>query len=285
MPHDLPTPKPSPAPTRRQALASAVILTTTGFAAEPVRSQTRPAALKALEAHGFTIVGSFPSAGSLRAWAAYRGQQPLAVYETPDGKHLVVGTLLAADGQEPDRERLQRAVASPMGDGIWRRLGEARWIADGSERAPRIVYVFTDPNCPFCAKLWADARPWVDAGKAQLRHILVGILGPTSRGKSAALLAARDPAAALRDYESRQAGVVGQAMAQGGRPRPLGDETLKPLTDIPPAVGTQLDAHAALMAELGLQATPAVVWRQAQGLVQSRAGVPPDALVQVLGPR
>ena len=71
----------------------------------------------------------------------------------------------------------------------------ARWIADGRESAPRTV--FTDPNCPYCNKLWADARPCVDAGKRQLRHVMVGILTPTSAGKAAALLGAKDPAAAM----------------------------------------------------------------------------------------
>jgi thiol:disulfide interchange protein DsbG len=40
---------------------------------------------------------------------------------------------------------------------------------------------------------WEQARPWVKAGKVQLRHIMVGIIREDSPGKSAALLAAKDP--------------------------------------------------------------------------------------------
>jgi thiol:disulfide interchange protein DsbG len=44
-------------------------------------------------------------------------------------------------------------------------LQNSSWIADGSIGARRVVYVFTDPNCPYCNKFWAEARPWVQAGK------------------------------------------------------------------------------------------------------------------------
>ena len=42
-------------------------------------------------------------------------------------------------------------------------LRQTRWIADGRDDAPLKVYVFLDANCVYCAKFWADARPWVDA--------------------------------------------------------------------------------------------------------------------------
>ena len=85
----------------------------------------------------------------------------------------------------------------PIADADWGQLEKSHRIAGGRESAPRTVYVFTEPKGPYCNKLWADARPWVDAGKLQLRHVMVGILTPTSAGKAAALLDAKDPAAAL----------------------------------------------------------------------------------------
>ena len=65
----------------------------------------------------------------------------------------------------------------------WRQLEASHWIADGRDGA-RVVYVFTDPNCPYCNKLWSEARPRVAAGKIQLRHVIVGILTPTRPGKA-----------------------------------------------------------------------------------------------------
>jgi len=178
------------------------------------------------------------------------------------------------------------AVASqaPMSDGIWGRLAQAKWLTDGQAKAPRTVYVFTDPNCPYCNKFWSDARPWVDSGKVQLRHVIVGILTPTSPGKAAALLADKNPAQALDAYERGHAAETLKAMATG-RLRPLDDAGMKPLASIPAAVQIQLDGNEKLMADLGLRATPAVVWKDDSGATQMLMGIPDSALAKVLGPR
>jgi thiol:disulfide interchange protein DsbG len=124
----------------------------------------------------------------------------------------------------------------------------------------------------------------VDSGKVVLRHVMVGILTPTSAGKAAALLAAKDPAAALTAYERGHVEQNGKSIATG-RARPLGDAGLKPLEDIPADIESKLTANQRLMASLGLQATPAMVWRDATGNVQMRTGAPPSELPAILGPR
>ena len=250
----------------------------------PALGQERPAPLRALEKQGVTVVGSFPAPGGLTAWAAYTGQQPVALYATPDGKHVIAGTMLDAEGKNLTRDSLEKAVRGPMSAGLWKQIESSAWIADGETKAPRTVYVFTDPNCPYCNKFWADARPWVDSGKVQLRHVMVGILTPTSSAKAAALLADKNPAAALAAYERGHAAENVKALSSG-RPRALGNDGLKPLANIPAAIQAQLDANEKLMAAWGLQATPAVVWRDQAGSVQMRTGAPEGALAEIFGPR
>lgn len=260
-------------------LAVAAVATTVVIAAPE-----RPAALQALEKQGVTIVGTFPAPGGLAAWAGYIGQRPLALFVTPDGRHVIAGTLLDAQGEEVASAALEKAVRGAMTAGAWSKLESSHWIEDGKKDAPRTVYVFTDPNCPYCNKFWADARPWVDSGKVVLRHVMVGILTPSSAGKAAALLADKDPAAALAAYERGHMEQNGQSISSG-RARPLGDAGLKPLANIPADVQAKLAANERLMASLGLQATPAMVWRDASGTVQMRTGAPSAALPAVLGPR
>jgi len=247
-------------------------------------AEERPTPLRALEKQGLTVVGTFPSPGGLTAWAGYMGQQAIALYVTPDGKHVIAGTLLDAEGKDVNRSVLEKTVSKPMTDGVWGQLQRSGWIADGSDKAPRTIYVFTDPNCPYCNKLWSDARPWVEAGRVQLRHVIVGILTPTSPGKAAALLADKNPAAILAAYERAQTAATAKGLASG-HPRPLGDQGIKPLSTIPPAVQAQLDRNVSLMSNLGMQATPAVVWRDAKGSVQMRTGVPDQVLAEIMGPR
>ncbi|MDP1543853.1 MAG: thiol:disulfide interchange protein DsbG [Polycyclovorans sp.] len=249
-----------------------------------IAAPERPAALQALEKQGVTVVGTFPAPGGLTAWAGYIGQRPLSMFVTPDGKHVIAGTLLDAQGNEVAEAALEQAVRGAMTAGAWSKLESSHWIEDGKKGAPRTVYVFTDPNCPYCNKFWADARPWVDSGKVVLRHVMVGILTPTSAGKAAALLADKDPAAALAAYERGHMEQNAKSIASR-QVRPLGDAGLKPLASIPADIQAKLAANERLMASLRLQATPAMVWRDATGAVQMRSGAPESALAAVLGPR
>ncbi len=241
-----------------------------------------PPALQALQKQGVTIVGTFPSRTGLKAYAAMAGGRAAALYIAPGGA-VIVGNALDSHGQDLDEAALDAAVRKPLRETAWKQLESSHWVADGKPTAPRIVYVFTDPNCPYCAKLWSDARPWVDSGRVQLRHILVGILTPTSAGKAAALLTAKDPSAAFAAYEGQHAPATAKAIAGGNRPRALGDDGLKPLASIPADIAAQLDANTKLMVDFGIQATPGVVWRDAKGSIQKRTGAPDSTLTEIFG--
>jgi len=116
---------------------------------------------------------------------------------------------------------------------------------------------------------WKQARPWVESGKVQLRHVMVGMLRADSLGKSAALLAANDPEAALEEHES-----AGKA------------STLKPQEKVSAAMRQKLDDNLMLMGETGAAATPAIFYMDANGRLQQHQGAPqPDALEQIMGPR
>src|SRR5262245_6916863 len=93
-------------------------------------------------------------------------------------------------------------LASPAGSatGLLQRLDRAHWISDGAKSPGRVVYVFTDPDCPFCNELWKAMRV-VRAPDVQIRYLLVAVISPESRGKDAAILESSDPAAALNAAE------------------------------------------------------------------------------------
>ena len=245
-------------------LAAAVVVPAAGRAAEDY-----PAPVKAIEAQGVEIIGRFSAPGGVTGYAAVVGQRPLAIYVTADGKHAIVGTMVDSQGNDLTHEPLERLVKKPLTARTWKQLEGSTWIGDGSAKAPRVVYVFTDPNCPYCRKFWADARPWVEAGKVQLRHILVGILRPSSAGKAAAILADKQPEAALGRDE--------RAGRQGG---------VEPMDPIPAKIRAQLDANEQLMQQLGSYATPTIFYKDDDGDLQSVQGAPqPQMLAGILGPR
>lgn len=229
----------------------------------------KQAIVKALEREGVTALQSFDTGTeNLDGLAGLAGLQPVTVYLLPDGKGIV-GTRIGADGKPFDVERVTQLIEKPLGDLIWSKLDTATWVRDGKINAPRVVYTFSDPNCPDCSRLWESARPWVDSGKVQLRHVLVSVIRPDSVTKAAAILNATDSATALRQNAQKR--------KQGG---------IKPVHDVSKPTIEKLQANQALMAEMAFRGIPALVYRDDKGRVQRASGLPPaEALEQVFGPR
>src|ERR1700755_2641361 len=93
-------------------------------------------------------------------------------------------------------------VPAPQGSavGLMQRLDRAKWIGTGAKSTERVVYVFTDPDCPFCNDLW-KAMQKARAPDVQIRYLLVAVIDADSKGKDAAILEAKDPVAALEKSE------------------------------------------------------------------------------------
>lgn len=223
---------------------------------------------EALDELGVSVVQEFEIEGELRAFAGMVSGQPIAIYVDSDGS-AIVGTRMGSDGARLDELVLQEVVSAPMAEQEWGQLALSDWVLDGDENAPRIAYVFSDPNCPFCNRFWEDSRPWVDAGRVQLRHIMVGIIQEDSPGKAAAILEADDRSAALQENESN--------FAQGG---------IEPAETLSTRVRETLDSHQSLMLSQGFRGTPGIVVRGGNGEIQKYSGMPrSDELSEVLGPR
>jgi thiol:disulfide interchange protein DsbG len=234
-----------------------------------VQADEYPEILKTIEQQGITILGPMEVPGGLKAFAAKAGAQPLALFITPDNQHVIVGTLVDAQGQDMAEDQLKKMAEHPIVEADWNKLEKSTWVQDGNPSAPRIVYTFTDPNCPYCNRFWVMARPWIDSGKVQLRHVMVGVIRQDSPGKAAAILRSDSPEEALTRNERDH--------ANGG---------IAPLTSIDSATSAELERNAALMTQLGFGGTPAIVFKREDGTIDKMSGLPEDTrLVTILGPK
>lgn len=90
---------------------------------------------------------------------------------------------------------------------------EARGFTFGSPMSARTVYVFFDSQCPHCAVLWQSAKPL--KSQAKFIWIPVALLNKTSESQGAALLAAKDPVAAMDEHEASMSAKTGGISAMG----------------------------------------------------------------------
>lgn len=247
-----------------------IIVSTPALAAKADTEKPQwPAPIQQMADKGLTIVKQFKAPSGLVGYAAKAGNTPIALYLTPDKQHVIVGTLMDTKGKNLTKPQLEAAIVEPQKQNAWPQLAQSHWIADGKKSAPRTIYVFTDPNCPYCHKFYEDARPWVDAGKVQLRQVVVGVLRPSSPGKAAALLAAKDPSAAYQQHEKN--------FRKGG---------IEPMDPVKPAWHDKVIANNTLMSELGIRGTPGLVYKDDKGKVQIYPGAPHgNKLEEIMGPK
>lgn len=251
------------------AIHLALLMGATLATSAKAEDKAYPEILDAIEQQGIRILGEMQVPGGLRAFAAKAGAQPLAIYLTPDNQHVVVGTLVDAQGQDMAEDQLKKMAEQPLSEAAWTKLETATWVQDGDPEAPRIIYTFTDPNCPYCNRFWLAARPWIESGKVQLRHVMVGVIRQDSPAKAAAILQASSPEDALTENERKH--------ADGG---------IAPLETVDGDTTEKLNRNAALVTELGFGGTPAIVLKTHDGKIDSFAGMPsPAQLELLLGPQ
>lgn len=164
---------------------------------------------------------------------------------------------VAADGRT-------NSVAEKMLAGI----DKATWVQDG--KSPHVVYIFFDPNCPYCHRVYEDTRDWVKRKAMEFRWIPVGVLTATSFGKAAAILDAKDPQKAFYQNEEHYA----RGDGGGGI-----DEALMATDKTEKALKT----NASLLRLSGFDAVPTMLFRASNGQAVVIQGAPPKArLKQIL---
>ena len=181
---------------------------------------------------------------------------------------LFVANPAADAAQQPDAVQARAEARQRMAQSMLNDIKQATWIRDG--KSAHLIYVFFDPNCPYCHKVYEMLRPQVQRGEVELRWIPIGKLMATSLGKAAAMLEDKDPTAALarneRDF-SQETGSFG-GVAEEPLPR---DDTLR-----------RLKANHDLLQRSGNDGVPALLYRTKEGKANLLVGAPPAAALEAV---
>ena len=128
---------------------------------------------------------------------------------------LAAAALLAACGKEsaPSAAAPGAAPAAQQPVSIEAIQAEAQGFTAGQAMSARTVYVFFDAQCPHCGALWYAAKPLLS--QAKFVWIPVRLLNDASESQGAALLAAKDPSAAMDEHEASLMDRKGGLKAEG----------------------------------------------------------------------
>jgi len=245
---------------KKSSIALAFALLAANATPPAFAAQTVPKVLNGAVNAGVKIVKQFPAASGLTGWVLSQGGKYSVVYTTADSKTLIAGALIDERGQ--NLSQLYEASQVPQADlsAAFAQLEKTSYIAEGSTgNAKSIIYAFVDANCPYCHYLWQAVQPYQAAG-LQVRWIPVAMLGPTSLPKAVSILAAKDKVAAFRSMEENH-----------GKPwtAPAGISATSH-----PTIVTALQKNGEVMDGFGIGGTPGIVWRDKQGKVRVKSGMP-----------
>ncbi len=143
---------------------------------------------------------------------------------------------------------------------LYATLEKADAVVEGAKQAKRVLYVFWDANCWYCHLTWKALQPYEKAG-LQVRWVPVAYQKDNSAALAAAVMGARDRVAALRENETRY-----RAKSYDGG--------IKAAAQVPADLAIELEDNMTLMGRFGMSGTPALVWKDAGGKVQTHLGLP-----------
>ncbi len=202
----------------------------------------------AKQRHGWTVLEAFPTGTDLQGWIVQTQDGPRPVFTDSTG-HMFLGELISPSGEVRNKSYMDEYLAKVDVSAV---LSEANFIQYGGKPgAQPDVVVFYEPYCPFCSKIFAAMKPYLDDGKVihflPLAWIEDGSRGrPSSESVVHTIMTSGNPAALLAKHEQQHIELAG-AM-------PATDETRQKLLK-----------NSEVMQKLGITGTPSILVRKDDG--------------------
>jgi thiol:disulfide interchange protein DsbG len=238
----------------------AIVLSTIAISAMAADNTSKyPAPIQTVIDSGLKLRSNFDAAGGLKGWILSGGPgQHMIMYTSQDGEVAIAGNMFDAKGTNFNPQYIDKYLPKPDYEKFWGDLTSAAWVSQGPESkdAKSIMYVFADANCGYCHLTWKALDPYTKVG-LQIRWVPVAFLAPDSMPKATALLAAKDSNAAIAESHAN----FGKKLEDSA---PV-DEALK----------AKVEANAKLMDQWEFSGTPVLVYKDKDGKVRTKAGVPP----------
>jgi thiol:disulfide interchange protein DsbG len=244
------------------ALVSASI-TASGFLWWTNGIKSQPENLINQVTHGNAVIlNQFNAVANLQGFVVQssRDNNQSIIYADNQGRYLIFGTVIGADGRDISQQNFQQYIAPQSANVAFNYVGSTAWIAQGSKDAPHQMYVVFDPNCIYCHRLYDALQPFIKNGTLAVRWLPVAFLKPTSNGRVYAMLSSANPLQMLTQNENN----FDEASENGGIP---------PLENPSATVKQQLQNNMAFLTEAQISATPALLYKTTNGNTRLDVGM------------
>ena len=181
----------------------------------------------------------------------------IVMYVDEAMRHFIVGMIFDAEGRNLTAQYVTKNMPDSALDAVVSQLEAMQYIEEGHPNAP-LVYVFADPNCPYCAKLHEMVDRDLRDGKLRIRWILTSSLGHDGKAE------------AVYSLNKRMSGQGAEMLRQYykgiGEKSPEYDE-----------YGAKAVAEAnRYFNDMGLKGTPFLMYRTRSGSVGTHMGLPDE---------
>lgn len=205
---------------------------------------------------GIKVINEFAVSEQIKGYVLKEKSQTSVIYAV--GDNVFSGIIFDKDGNNLSIEHNEKFIPKPsMANTVADIESRGSYAQEGAESGKPIVYIFSDPNCGYCKKLYKQTRPLVEDKSVTLRWVEVGFLqnsqAPTSRDKAAYILKAENKAQAKMQMEL------------GFTPKGVETKDYR-------AVGINQE----IMQAAGIKGTPTMIiyngkqWEKAQGLTNKK---------------
>lgn len=191
------------------------------------------------------------------------------LFTDASGSYVISGTILNAKKVNFAKLAYSKYITPARAAKAYKDISTVAYVTDGKNSAPHKLYVMADPNCVFCHRFYEETRTLVNDGQLQIRWIMGGLLKPSSKGKTATILSAKDPAAALALNEK----TFNEKIEEGAA---------KPMENIPAALAAKIKANATFMIKNNFLQTPTLLFKNNKGTAKIFTGMPQKKQLKAL---
>ena len=203
-----------------------------------------PQLMKLIEKNVITVIDTFKH-DSFTGWLVENGADYHLYWATEDN-YVVAGPLIDESGINITAKYLESKKPTVNYDAVFKQFEqEAGYVSTSSNagKSKGVVYVFTEPFCGWCSKVYEQLQPHIKNG-LEVRWVPVAFLSGKSPGVVEYIVSAKDPIQAMADHEQIR--------------KARGQVNSLPVTKQTKAL---LDTNSEFMSKFGINGTPGLVYQ------------------------